>query len=229
MVSYRTIANDALGGGGGEGLGLGKMFSDPNLLGKLAANPRTSKHLADPAFVQRLKMIQQNPRLADSALSGDARMIDVLGALMGIDMQGFGRDEGSDTLPPGVSPTSPPTSPQSQSKPTFAQRASSSSSKTPPPAAKVEEEDVEMDDADDEEAQAKKAEAQAKKAAEAEKKLGAEAYKTREFEAAATHFSKAWELWPKDITFLTNLGGMSFCSSRELFVHGTDCRFSCLL
>lgn len=30
------------------------MFTDPNLLGKLAANPRTAKHLADPTFVQKV-------------------------------------------------------------------------------------------------------------------------------------------------------------------------------
>jgi len=63
-------------------MGLGKMFSDPNIFGKLAANPRTSKHLADPSFVQKvcispelfkriiitrfqIQLIQQNPRLAN--------------------------------------------------------------------------------------------------------------------------------------------------------------------
>jgi len=35
-------------------MGLGKMFADPNILGKLAANPRTQKHLSDPAFVQKV-------------------------------------------------------------------------------------------------------------------------------------------------------------------------------
>ena len=50
-------------------------------------------------------------------------------------------------------------------------------------------------------------EVKARKQAEAEKKLGSEAYKKRDFETAATHFSKAWEVWPKDLTFLTNLGG----------------------
>ena len=38
-------------GDGAEAAGLGKMFSDPNLIAKLAANPRTSKHLADPNFM----------------------------------------------------------------------------------------------------------------------------------------------------------------------------------
>ena len=50
-------------------------------------------------------------------------------------------------------------------------------------------------------------EVKAKKEAEAEKKLGSEAYKKRDFETAATHFAKAWDVWPKDLTFLTNLGG----------------------
>lgn len=171
------------------------MFADPNLLGKLAANPRTSKHLADPAFVQKLRMLQTNPQLAEGALNGDPRMIDVLGALMGIDMQAFGRDEGSDELPPGFSkePPSPPPRP-SPSTP-----QASTSVPTPPPA-KVEE-DVVMEEDDED--------AKAKKEAEAEKKLGAEAYKARDFESAVTHFSKAWDLWPKDVTFLTNLGGLS--------------------
>ncbi|KAK7061350.1 heat shock protein sti1 [Favolaschia claudopus] len=177
--------------------GFGKMFSDPNLFGKLAANPRTQKHLADPAFVQKLNMIQKNPALADSLMQ-DPRMIDVLGALMGIDMQGFTRPEGSDEMPPGMS-TSPPPAASSPPLPTpSSSRAPPPPEPTPAPAA----EDVEME-VDDEEAQAKRA-------AEAAKKAGSEAYKKREFAEAATQYSKAWDLWPKDITFLTNLGAVYF-------------------
>lgn len=39
----------------GPELGLGRLFSDPNLIGKLATNPRTQKHLADPSFVQMVR------------------------------------------------------------------------------------------------------------------------------------------------------------------------------
>ena len=46
-----------------------------------------------------------------------------------------------------------------------------------------------------------------KKEAEAEKKFGADAYKKRDFATAITHFTKAWDTWPKDIAFLTNLAG----------------------
>ena len=123
-------------------------------------------------------------------------------------MQGFNRPEGSDDYPPGVVPGTipdPPSPPQKTPSP------QASSSKPPAEPAKVEE-DVEMEDEDDEDVKAKKE-------AEAEKKLGSEAYKKRDFEAAATHFSKAWDVWPKDIAFLTNLAGTTdrFCSYSVLY------------
>jgi hypothetical protein len=147
-------------------------------------------------------------------------MIDVLGVLMGVDMQGFSREEGSDELPPGVSnadTASPPSSPPP--KP-----AASTSKPTPPPPA-PEPADVEMAEGDQEEAAAKNE-------AEAAKKAGSEAYKKRDFEEAAKNFEKAWDVWPKDITFLTNLGGMrSFLSAHYLltsYLHALS-HISCLL
>ena len=111
-------------------------------------------------------------------------MIDVLGVLMGIDMKGYA---GSDDLPPGLSEQNLDT-PTSPKPPTH--------KSTPAP----QTEDVEMAAEDDEESKAKEA-------AEAAKKAGNEAYKKRDFEDAAKSFEKAWDLWPKDITYLTNLGG----------------------
>jgi stress-induced-phosphoprotein 1 len=177
---------------GGEGFGLGKMFADPNLIGKLATNPRTQKHLADPSFVQKLQLMQKNPKLAETAIQ-DPRMIDVLGVLMGVDMQGFTRPEGSDELPPGVN-----AEPSSSS-----QRAPPAPAPQPKPEPTPPTEDVEMNDEDSEDAAARKE-------AEAAKKAGSEAYKKKNFDEAAKFFEKAWELWPKDITFLTNLGAVYF-------------------
>jgi stress-induced-phosphoprotein 1 len=123
-------------------------------------------------------------------------MISVLGVLMGIDMQGFAREEGSNEMPPGfssaepTSPTSPPTSP-----PPFSSR--------PAPAPAKKQEDVKM--AEPEEPEEVDEE---KKAALAEKAKGNDSYKKRDFDGAIASFKKAWELWPKDITFLTNLAGM---------------------
>lgn len=184
--------------GGSESLGLGKMFADPNLIGKLATNPRTQKHLADPAFVQKLKLFQQNPALADSALQSDPRMIDVLGVAMGIDMQGFSRDDGLDELPPGFK-LPPPKARTPRSPSASTSKTSPAPAPAPAPAAAPEPEDVEMTDEDAEEAKAK-ADALGAKA------RGAEHYKAQHFSEAAEHFKKAWDLWPKDITFLGNLG-----------------------
>lgn len=125
---------------------------------------------------------------------------------MGVDMQGFSREEG-DELPSGVpqpnmaSPASSPPPPQ-QAPSTF----------TPPV---TEPEDVEMNEEDLQEATAKKE-------AEAAKKAGSEAYKKRDFVEAAKNFMNAWDMWPKDVTFLTNLGGMYF-----LVLH-VVCTVSCL-
>ncbi|KAJ8462951.1 hypothetical protein ONZ45_g17748 [Pleurotus djamor] len=178
---------------------LAKSLSDPNLLAKLAANPRTAKHLADPSFMQKLRMWQMNP--GSAADLGDPRFIDVLGVAMGIDMQGFTRPEGSDEVPPEVSASSSSSFTPPPSQP------SASTSEPPsvpePPASASVTEDVEMDEADLEEEQAKKE-------AEAAKKEGADAYKKRNFPEAIEKFSKAWDLWPKDVTFLTNLAAAYF-------------------
>lgn len=123
---------------------------------------------------------------------------------MGIDMQGFGREEGSNEMPPGfsssempTSPTSPPTSPRAASKP------------APAPAKK--DEDVKMADPEPEEVDEEKA------AALAEKAKGNDSYKKRDFDSAIASFKKAWELWPKDITFLTNLAGMRALSCKGVY------------
>lgn len=121
-------------------------------------------------------------------------MIDVLGVLMGIDMQGFTRPEGSDELPPEFGPSSPPQSPAPTSAPPKPETKSD-------PAPTVEE-DIQMEEDDEEEAKAKKEAEQAKKA-------GNEAYKKRDFDEAIKQFEHAWDAWPQDITFLSNLGGES--------------------
>lgn len=109
------------------------------------------------------------------------------------------RPEGSNEMPPGVKPMDDqPTS--SSSKPTPPASSSSSSQpkpKEPVPAAE-EEEDVKMEDDGD---------AKAKQEAEELKAKGTVAYKARKFEEAEEMYQKAWDTWPKDVTYLTNLSG----------------------
>ncbi|QRV72649.1 stress-induced-phosphoprotein 1 [Ceratobasidium sp. AG-Ba] len=183
---------------GDPGAGIGKIFSDPNMFGKLAANPKTAPLLSDQNFVNQLKMMQANPRLAGSSFN-DPRMIQVLGVLMGIDMQGFTRPEGSDEMPPGFNrpepgPSSPPPPPKPASQP------------APQPKEDVKMADPEPEEEDEDAKEAKRVKAEA----EAEKKKGAEAYKQRDFAKAQEAFAKAWELSPTDITYLTNLAATYF-------------------
>jgi stress-induced-phosphoprotein 1 len=66
---------------------MASMFSDPNLIGKLASNPRTSKFMADPSFVQKIRDLQSGKANADMAnILQDQRMLAVLGVAMGVDM-----------------------------------------------------------------------------------------------------------------------------------------------
>lgn len=107
------------------------------------------------------------------------------------------RPEGSDEMPPGFNAPSEPE--PSSSKPTPAPKPSAAPEPKSEPK-ETQEEPMEVDEGEDEE---KKAKAEAEKF----KAEGNIAYKARKFEEAIGLYEKAWELYPKDVTFLTNLSG----------------------
>ncbi|KAI9754753.1 MAG: Hsp90 cochaperone [Lichina confinis] len=188
-------AIDADGGGSGAGnpmAGLGNMFNDPQMIAKLAKNPKTSHLLADPQFMAKLQRLRQNPDSIGEEMA-DPRFLQVMGVLLGVDMQFGAPGEG------GTEPKSP------EEDTPMSDAAPSSSRSGEPPKAREPEPEPEPEP-EDEEAVAR---AKAKAEAEAEKKLGNELYKKREFDAAVEHYNKAWELH-KDITYLTNLGAAKF-------------------
>lgn len=182
--------------GGDPSGGLGNLFNDPQLIQKLASNPKTMPLLADPSFMAKLQRLKQNPNNIGEEMR-DPRFLQVMSVLLGIDMSfggpGEGAREGSasgeskepeeDTDMPDLRPSS--------SMPNEQQKA-------PEPVPEAEPVD--------EEAAAKK---KAQEEAEAEKKLGTENYKKRQFDSAIEHYSKAWELH-KDITYLTNMSAAQF-------------------
>jgi stress-induced-phosphoprotein 1 len=177
--------------------GLGGMFNDPQLIQKLAANPKTSKLLADPSFMMQLQRIKNNPNDTQSIFQ-DPRMLQVLGVLMGVDMDmmgagGMGGMGGEGAPGPKEAEEDVP---MPDARPASAQASQPKKAPTPEPEPEPE----------DEEAAEK---AKAKAAAEEEKKLGTDAYKKRNFDEAISHYSKAWELH-KDITYLNNLGAAYF-------------------
>jgi stress-induced-phosphoprotein 1 len=169
------------------------MFSDPQLIQKLAANPKTSKFLADPSFMAKLQQIRSNPN-DSQAMFQDPRMIQVLGVLMGVDMSMMDSAGMGGMGEPG----GPPKREAEEDVPMPDSRPAPAQSK---PAAQPEPEPEPMDEDEDL--------AKAKAEAEAEKKLGTENYKKRNFDAAIEHYGKAWDLH-KDITYLNNLGAAYF-------------------
>ncbi|KAK3936174.1 heat shock protein sti1 [Diplogelasinospora grovesii] len=201
----RAMEQEAGAGGpfGDPSGGLGKMFSDPGLFQKLAANPKTSPYLADPSFMAKLQAIRQNPQNTQELFS-DPRMIQVLGVMMGVDMDMAmpGQDvpgaSGSKATEAGEDVEMPDAKPEQK----------------PAPANKAPEPEPErvVEEVDDEELEKKKAELEQKKAKEAadkEKALGTENYKKRNFDEAIKHYQAAWDLY-KDITYLNNLGAAYF-------------------
>lgn len=194
----------ALDSEGGPEASIGTMFQDPQMISKLAANPKTAPLLADPGFMAKLKAIQANPKEAGMHFQ-DPRMIQVMGVLMGIDLQAFERPAGSDELPADLEGKRDQIDAQTKAAAASAQASSSSSKPASSPEPKKEEtkptEDVEMEEEDDDK--------KAKAAADAEKKLGNERYLKRDFEPAISHYQKAWELH-KDITYLNNLAACYF-------------------
>lgn len=174
---------------------LGSMFNDPQLLQKLASNPKTSKFLADPSFMAKLQQIKNNPANSQEIFS-DPRMIQVLGVMMGLDMDmPFAGGAGGDG--PSQSKETEEDVPMPDARP---------SSSTEKHETKKEPEPEPEPEPEDEDAIAAK---KAKEEAEAEKKLGTEQYKKRNFDEAIAHYSKAWELH-KDITYLNNIGAAKY-------------------
>lgn len=164
--------------------GLGKMFSDPQMLQKLSNNPKTKSFMSDPAFVAKMVAIQSNPQEIASSMQ-DPRVLTAMGVLMGVDI----------SMRPGESGAGESDYPsESFSSP---EPRVSETTKAPEPE-KVPEPEPEPED---EEAAAKRV---AKEESLKEKELGNKLYKSRQFDEAIEHYNKAWELH-KDVSYLTNM------------------------
>lgn len=173
--------------------GLGGMFSDPNMIQKLANNPKTASYLADPDFMNKLQQLKTNPNAVGSYMQ-DPRFLQVMSVMLGIDMQfgapggageqgGAAREAEEDVEMPDARPT--PAQPKKEPEP------------EPEPEPVVEETEEE------------KAAKEAKAKADELKKKGTEFYKKRQFDEAIANYTQAWETH-KDIAYKTNEGAAKF-------------------
>ncbi|WWD17530.1 hypothetical protein CI109_101971 [Kwoniella shandongensis] len=194
----RAMENDSASpfAPGGD-MGLGKIFSDPGLVAKLENNPKTREFMKDPGFKTQISKLQATGGRDMQSIMGDPRMLTALGVMMGIDIDAMERPEGSNEVPEGYTQMKPEAS---SSKPT---PAPTPAAKKPEPKVEPKEEPMEVEEevSDD---------AAAKKEAEETKAKGNTAYKAKKFDEAIQLYEKAWELYPKDVTFLLNLSAVYF-------------------
>ncbi|CUM68290.1 uncharacterized protein PRCAT00006012001 [Priceomyces carsonii] len=172
-------------------MGLGSIFSDPNLITKLQSNPKTSELMKDPELVQKVRNIQANPKANVTQFLTDQRLMTIMAALMGIDM-----DDPTGGIPkPNTSTTEKAPSEKEASSLKSKESASEPKNKA------EEQKDVEMEDAESKDESAV--------AAEAAKAEGNALYKQRKFDEAIQKYDEAWNL-KKDITYLNNRAAAEF-------------------
>ncbi|KAJ5233342.1 uncharacterized protein N7469_005108 [Penicillium citrinum] len=97
--------------------GLGGMFNDPQMIQKLANNPKTSALLADADFMAKLQRLKSNPNAIGEEMR-DPRFLQVMSVLLGIDMN-FGGEGGPSEAPPAQEskPAPPPKEPTPEPEP----------------------------------------------------------------------------------------------------------------
>lgn len=189
----RAIESEAAadGMGGDPTGGLAGIFSDPNMLQKLASNPKTASLLGDQEFMTKLQQIKSNPNNIGAYMQ-DPRFLQVMSVLMGFDLQFGGPGE------QGGAAGAPKEAEEDVEMPDARPAPKEEPKKEPEPEPEPEEETEES-----------KAAKEAKAQADELKKKGTEFYKKRQFDEAIENYTKAWETH-KDITYLTNLGAAKF-------------------
>ena len=172
--------------------GLGSMFNDPQLIQKLAKNPKTAPYLADPQFMAKLQNLKNNPQAMNQDMLSDPRFLQVMGVMLGVDMTMAETDDAEKAAAEmRAKNAAEEDMPMPDARP-------SQPGKEPAPEPEPEPED--------EESIAAK---RAKEEADKEKAEGTAAYKKRDFDTAIAHYTKAWEIH-KDITYLTNRSAANF-------------------
>lgn len=178
----------------GPDMGLGQLFSDPNMIAKLKLNPKTADMMKDPALVAKVEQMRSNPQAFAGDFMSDPRLMTVMGVLLGIDIgTGPGGDSGStEPAPTPATPAAEPAQPKEQPK--------AETKPEPTPEVVMEEAPLEEDTNND---------LKLKEEADSYKQEANGLYKKRNFDEAIALYNKAWETF-KDITYLNNRSAAEF-------------------
>lgn len=163
-------------------MGIGSIFSDPQMLNKLRANPKTAQMMNDPQLVAKIAAIQANPGSGATDLMSDPRLLTIMSVLLGINME----------MPANEDVEMKDAETALQDKPEPASGTKAPQQAQPEQAAEPAE-PVDSSKAD----------------ADAAKAEGNALYKARKFDEAIAAYEKAWSLH-KDITYLNNRAAAEF-------------------
>lgn len=195
------------GGGGGGGNGLGGLFG-PEMMARIALDPKLRGYLNDPTFMTKLQTLQKDPNQLSTMLS-DPRIMEVLQSMLNLN---FDRDEDDSGF--GASTRPPTTHPSAASSSSFTTKTESQ--KKPEPATVH---DVQDDDDEDEEMveEVNPAEMEKKekvKAAVKAKDKGNDLYGKKMFDEAIAAYDEAIQLDPTNMTFLSNKAAVYFTTKK---------------
>lgn len=176
--------------GGGGGGPLGGLFS-PAMIAQMALDPKMKPYLADPDIMAKIKMVQQNPGMAQAVLT-DPKMMEMLGVMMGQGVGGYDDDDGDDN---------------NNATPSY--RA--------PAAKKPKEEDKNKPEPEEDwshlspEERAKK---ETEKNARLKKEEGNKLYQAKKFDEALAAYDEAIAVDPTNMTFLSNKAAVYFTQKK---------------
>ncbi len=187
-----------MGGGMGGGMpGMGGLFG-PELMAKIAMDPKLRGYMSDPDFMTKLNKLQQDPNSLGTMLS-DPRIMEVFQLILG--QQGMSMKTGDEfraeqeakeaASSPAPAPTPAP-------------------AKKPEPVPEPMEVEEDLSDLTPEERKIKEDQ---KKAVEAKAK-GNELYKSKKFDEALAAYDEAIALDPTSMTFISNKAAVYFTTKK---------------
>jgi len=185
--------------------GMGSLFG-PDMISKLALNPKLRHYLNDEEFMAKIKLLQSDPNQLSNMI-GDPKIMDVLQATLGIGMSSGGDNDEDDE----EAYQSNPTDGMPSTQPPFPSSSSTAETTTPQP---MEIEEIESDDDIEEIDPEEQRRLKAQKDATSAKERGNALYKSKKFDEAIAAYDEAITLDPTNMTFLSNKAAVYFTSKR---------------
>ena len=200
VSGLEQVKNEKTGGirpGMPAGNPMASLFG-PDLIARIAMDPKLRAYLDDPDFMSKLKLLQSDPNQISSML-GDKRIMEVFQMILGgagMGMKGGPFGEEKEATPPSEGCCS----------------GGTCSAPKPAPAAKPEPKVEEMEESSDDEdftPEELQSRANKKKALDAKVK-GNELYKSKKYKEALASYDEAMSLDPTNMTFIANKAAVYF-------------------